>query len=160
MTGKQDRAGLFIHAWTELEHLRKRDRTLSRPIDEVGKIERLVTPHPFIALIHTIVAQQISSGLKEQLGGLSPQSIAAVSSEELRRCEMFARKTGYFRGIVTAAMWGEVDLGGLHDLSDFDVIRRPPALPGIGRWTAEMYLIVSLQRPDVVAGLTSPYGAG
>ena len=49
-------------------------------------------------------------------------------------------------------MWGEVDLEGLHEISDDDVIRRPPAIPGIGEWTAEMYLIVSLQRLDVVAG--------
>ena len=84
--------------------------------------------------------------------GLSPETIAAVSSEELRRCGRSVPKTGYIRGIIRAAMWGEVDLEGLHEISDDDVIRRPPAIPGIGEWTAEMYLIVSLQRLDVVAG--------
>ena len=46
MTGKQDCAGLFIHAQTELEHLKKRDRTLAHAIDEIGKIERLGPPLP------------------------------------------------------------------------------------------------------------------
>ena len=46
---------------------------------------------------------------------------------------------------------GELDLAGLRSLSDADVILRLTALPGVGRWTAEMYLLFSLQRPDVVS---------
>jgi 3-methyladenine DNA glycosylase/8-oxoguanine DNA glycosylase len=150
---------LFTYGRNELEYLRKRDRELARAIDEIGPIEREVIPDPFTALVHTIVAQQISSRaaaaiwsrLREQLGGIRPETIAAASVEELRRCGLSARKAGYIRGIGGAVVRGELDLIELRTLSDDDVIRRLTALPGIGRWSAEMVLIFSLQRPDVVS---------
>jgi 3-methyladenine DNA glycosylase/8-oxoguanine DNA glycosylase len=150
---------IFAYNLTELEHLRRRDRRLGRVIDEIGPIEREVIPDPFTALVHSIVAQQISSRaaaaiwnrLREQLGGIRPETIAAASVEELRRCGLSARKAGYIRGIGEAVVRGELDLIELRTLSDDDVIRRLTALPGIGRWSAEMYLIFSLQRPDVVS---------
>ncbi len=150
---------LFTYGRTELEHLRKKDRRLGYAIDEIGPIEREVIPDPFTALVHTIVGQQISSRaaaaiwnrLQEQLGGIRPETIAAASIEELRRCGLSARKAGYIRGIGAAVTQGELDLAGLAALSDEDVIGRLTALPGIGRWTAEMYLLFSLRRPDVVS---------
>lgn len=150
---------LFAYGPTELDHLRKRDRKLGRAIDEIGPIEREVIPDPFAALVHTIVGQQISSSaaaaiwsrLQEQFGGIRPEPIAAASVEELRRCGLSARKAGYIRGIATAVLQGDLDLAGLHALSDEDVIGRLTALPGIGRWSAEMVLLFSLQRPDVVS---------
>ncbi len=151
--------GLFAYGRIELEHLRKRDRRLARAIDEIGPIERETIPDPFAALIHSIVGQQISSRaaaaiwrrLQEQFGGIYPETIAAASIEELRHCGLSARKAGYIRDIAAAVVRGELDLAGLHTLSDDDVIRQLTALPGIGLWTAEMYLIFSLQRPDVVS---------
>ena len=165
---------LFAYGETELEHLRRRDRRLGRAIGEIGPIEREVIPEPFAALVHTIVSQQISSRaaaaiwrrLQQQFGEISPETIAAASIEKLRQCGLSARKAGYIRCIGTAAVQGELDLAGLRMLSDEDVIRRLTALPGIGRWSAEMFLIFSLQRPDVVSwgdlairrGMTSLYG--
>ena len=159
MTGKQDSTGLFTYGRIELEHLRKRDRKLARVIDEIGPIERKTIPDPFAALIHSIVGQQISSRaaaaiwsrLREQLGEISPETIGAASIEELRRSGLSTRKADYISGLGTAVVRGELDLAGLHALSDDDVIRQLTALPGIGLWTAEMYLIFSLQRPDVVS---------
>jgi DNA-3-methyladenine glycosylase II len=159
VTGRQERAELFSYGRDEVEYLRKRDRELARVIDEIGPIERKVIPDPFTALVHTIVAQQISSRaaaaiwnrLQEQLGGIRPEMIAAASVEELRRCGLSGRKAGYIRDIGEAVARGELDLAELRTLSDDDVIRRLTALPGIGRWSAEMYLIFSLQRPDVVS---------
>jgi 3-methyladenine DNA glycosylase/8-oxoguanine DNA glycosylase len=150
---------LFKYGRTELEHLRKRDRRLGRAIDEIGPIEREVIPDPFAALVHTIVGQQISSRaaaanwsrMQERFGGIRPETIAAASPEELRRCGLSARKAGYVRDIDTAVVQGDLNLDGLHDLSDDDVIRQLTALPGIGLWSAEMVLIFSLQRPDVVS---------
>ncbi|MEN6343443.1 MAG: DNA-3-methyladenine glycosylase, partial [Methanospirillum sp.] len=140
-------------------HLRKRDRRLGRAIDEIGPVEREVIPDPFAALVHTIVGQQISSRaaaaiwrrLQERFGAITPEALAAASVEELRQCGLSSRKARYIRGIGAAVVQGELDLAGLAELSDADIIARLTALEGIGRWTAEMYLLFSLQRPDVVS---------
>ncbi len=150
---------LFTCGPTELEHLRKRDRRLGRAIDEIGPIERAVIPDPFAALVHGIVSQQLSSRaavaiwsrLQELVGEITPETIAAASVEELRRSGLSARKADNIRGIGAAVARGELDLAGLRSFSDDDVILRLTALPGVGRWTAEMYLLFSLQRPDVVS---------
>lgn len=150
---------LFTYGPTELAHLRKKDRRLGQAIDEIGPIERAVISDPFTALVHGIVGQQLSSRaaaaiwsrLQELLGEITPETIAAASVEELRRCGLSTRKAEYIRGIGAAVAQGELDLIGLRELSDEDVIERLTALPGVGRWTAEMYLLFSLQRPDIVS---------
>ncbi len=150
---------LFPYGETELRHLRKRDPRLGRAIDEIGPIEREVIPDPFAALVHTIVGQQLSSRaaaaiwrrLQAYFDEIRPETIAAASIEDLRQCGLSARKAGYIRDIGTAITQGELDLAILRALPDEDVIRRLTALPGIGRWSAEMFLIFSLQRPDVVS---------
>ena len=150
---------LFTYGPTELEHLRKRDRRLGRAIDEIGPIERAVIPDPFTALVHGIVGQQLSSRaaaaiwsrLQELLGEITPETIAAASVEELRRCRPLRAQGRLHQGHRRGRGAGELDLVGLRSLSDADVILRLTALPGVGRWTAEMYLLFSLQRPDVVS---------
>jgi DNA-3-methyladenine glycosylase II len=150
---------LFAFGETELRHLRKRDPRLGRAIDEIGPIEREVIPDPFAALVHTVVGQQLSSRaaaaiwrrLQAHFGEIRPETIAAASIEELRQCGLSARKAGYIRDLGTAVAQGELDLAILRALPDEGVIRRLTALPGIGRWSAEMFLIFSLQRPDVVS---------
>jgi 3-methyladenine DNA glycosylase/8-oxoguanine DNA glycosylase len=61
------------------------------------------------------------------------------------------RKANYIKGIGEAAVSGELDLAGLRDMTDALVVERLSSLPGIGVWTAEMLLIFSLCRPDVVS---------
>jgi DNA-3-methyladenine glycosylase II len=143
----------------DLDYLRKRDRRLACAIDKIGPVEREVIPDPFAALVHAIVGQQISSRaasaiwsrLQEQLGAIRPESIDAASTEELRRCGLSARKADHIGRLGTAEVLGELDLAGLASLSDEDVIRQLTLQPGIGLWTAEMFLIFSLERPDVVS---------
>jgi 3-methyladenine DNA glycosylase/8-oxoguanine DNA glycosylase len=150
---------LFACGPTELDYLRRRDTKLGKAIDEIGPICREVIPDPFTGLVHTVVSQQISARaaaaiwgrLREQFGEIRPATVAAASIEDLRRAGLSARKAGYIRGIAAAVAGGDLDLEGLRVLPDEEVIRRLVALPGIGRWSAEMYLIFSLQRPDVVS---------
>lgn len=165
---------IFPYGETETGYLRRRDRRLGRAIDEIGPIAREIIPDPFTALVHTVVGQQISSQaaaaiwrrLQERFGGIAPGLLAAASVEDLRQSGLSARKAAYIRGIAVSVVRGDLDLGTLALLSDEDVVRRLTALPGIGRWSAEMVLLFSLERPDVVSwddlairrGMTRLYG--
>ena len=151
--------GILRYGRAELDHLRKNDKKLGRAIDEVGMIEREVTPDLFTALIASIASQQISAKaaetvwarMEDRFGALTPATIASATVDEIQQCGMSLRKAGYIRGIGIAVTEGRLDLPGLRDLPDSEVIARLSALKGVGTWTAEMILIFSLERPDVVS---------
>src|SRR5690606_10720208 len=110
-------------------------------------------------LVHTIVAQQLSSRaaaaiwrrLQEHLGAITPEAIAAATVDDLRQCGLSTRKAGYVMDIGAAVATGELDLAGLATLPDDLVVRRLSTVPGLGQWSAEMFLIFSLERPDIVS---------
>ncbi|AGB03605.1 DNA-3-methyladenine glycosylase family protein [Methanoregula formicica] len=149
----------FRYGRTEIAHLKKRDKKLGAAIDEIGMIERDVTPDLFTALVVGVASQQISAKaaetvwrrMEEKLGTITPSSIAGATPEEIQQCGMSMRKAGYIKGIGDAVTNGSLDLAGLRDLSDDDVIARLSALNGVGVWTAEMLLIFSMERPDVLS---------
>jgi 3-methyladenine DNA glycosylase/8-oxoguanine DNA glycosylase len=151
--------GIFRYGTREIRYLGKRDTRLGRAIDAIGMIERKVTPDIFTALVASVAGQQVSAKAAEtvwarmenRFGTISPEKIAAASAEEIQQCGMSMRKAGYIRGIGNAAADGTLDLDGLHSLPDNEVIARLTALDGVGIWTAEMLLIFSMQRPDVVS---------
>nr|WP_321352059.1 DNA-3-methyladenine glycosylase [uncultured Methanoregula sp.] len=150
---------LFRYGPTEINHLKKRDKKLGLAIDRIGMIERTVTPDPFAALAASIVAQQISAKaadtvwnrMQERFGTINPETLASASTEEIRQCGMSQKKAGYIQGIGTAVMQGDLDFSRFGELSDSEIIARLTALHGVGTWTAEMLLIFSLERPDVVS---------
>jgi DNA-3-methyladenine glycosylase II len=158
-TSKSTGPTTFHYGETELAHLRRVDPTLGRAIDRIGRIERAVIPDLFTALLHAAVCQQVSlqaataiwTRVEERIRPLTPETVCATPPEELRGCGLSARKTEYLRGIGDAVLRGELDLAGLHDLPDETVIERLCSLRGVGRWTAEMLLIFSMERPDVVS---------
>lgn len=143
----------------EIAYLKEKDAKLGAVIDEMGMIQREVTPDPFIALVSCIVSKQISkkaaatvwARLEKCQGSISPQSIAGVNLEVLQKCGMSARKANYIKGIADAALNKRVEFAKLSTLSDEEVIKSLSSLPGVGVWTAEMMLIFSLGRPDVVS---------
>jgi methylated-DNA-[protein]-cysteine S-methyltransferase/DNA-3-methyladenine glycosylase II len=122
-------------------------------------IEREVIPDPFTALVSCIVSQQISNKAAEtvwnrllkMLQCITPESIAMASLEEIQGCGMTMKKAGYIKGIAEAAATGRVDFKNLHTLSDEEIIKMLSSLHGVGIWTAEMILIFSLCRPDVLS---------
>lgn len=122
-------------------------------------ITRRVTPDLFTALVASVASQQVSAKaadtvwhrMEERFGAITPASIAAATPEEIQQCGMSRRKAGYIRGIGKAVADGTLDLYGLRSLSDDEIIARLTALNGVGIWTAEMLLIFSMERPDVVS---------
>ncbi len=149
----------FEYGEKEIAYLKKKDKKLSTAIDKIGVIEREVTPDPFTALVSSVVGQQISSKaadtvwnrLCELLGSIAPQTIAEASLSQIQGCGMSNRKAEYIKGIADAALSGEVDFAALHTLTDEEIIKKLSSLHGVGVWTAEMLLIFSLGRPDVVS---------
>jgi len=71
--------------------------------------------------------------------------------DSIRGCGIPDRKAGYIKMAADLVLSGGLDLEGLCRLSDEEVVKTLTALPGIGRWTAEMLLIFSMRRPDVVS---------
>ena len=150
---------IFRYGETEIRHLKKRDRILGAAIDEIGRIERAVTPDLFTALIASVASQQISAKAAEtvwarmetRFGAITPAAIAAAAPEEIQQCGMSMRKAEYIRGIGDAVVCGALDLDRFPALPDDEIIARLVSLNGVGVWTAEMLLIFSMERPDVVS---------
>lgn len=153
----------FPYGETETSYLRGRDKLLGEAIDRIGPLKRELRPDLFSALCHSIIGQQISSAaqatvwgrmmeaLGERGGQLSPRRVAGRTVEELQRFGISMRKAGYLHTAALRVVDGELDLEKLGFLPDEEVCRRLTALPGVGLWTAQMLLIFSLARPDVVS---------
>lgn len=111
----------------------------------------------FYELAESIVSQQLSvkaastiwNRLVALTGGVSPENILKKSHEELRRVGLSNAKANYIRGLSEMLINDELDLADLHKLDDEVVIERLVAVKGIGRWSAEMFLMFTLARPDV-----------
>ncbi len=149
----------FPYGTTEIEHLKKRDRRLGAAIDEIGMIKRAINPDLFTALVASVASQQISakaaetvwSRMEGRFGRITPYTISAATAEEIHQCGISLKKAGYIKGIGNAVVEGILDLDGLHELPDEEVISRLTALRGVGIWTAEMLLIFAMERPDVLS---------
>ncbi|HZJ58606.1 MAG TPA: DNA-3-methyladenine glycosylase [Clostridia bacterium] len=150
---------VFEYGQKEIDYLKKMDKVLGSAIDEIGIIKRPIMPDLFTALIRNIVGQQISSKaantvwnrMLERYSPITPDIIMAATVEDIQKCGMSTRKANYIKGIADAVACGELDLSELEHLSDDEVIKRLSSLPGVGVWTAEMLMIFSIQRPDVVS---------
>lgn len=150
---------IFGYSQVELEYLKKKDKKLGAAIERIGMIEREVIPNLFSALVNSIVGQQISSKaattvwnrVQECLGVITAESIVGATIESIQQCGLSTRKAGYIKGIGEAVMEGRLKLSELHDLSDNEIIEKLSSLNGIGKWTAEMLLIFSMERPNVVS---------
>ncbi len=150
---------VFEYGQAEMDHLRRQDPLLGAVIDRMGRLERGVDTDRFHTLVSSIVSQQISGRAAEtvlerltaRFTGLDPASLAAAPAEELRGCGLSLRKADYIRGLADEVVSGRLDLGALTDLPDDEIVRRLVLLHGVGVWTAEMFLLFSMQRPDVVS---------
>ena len=149
----------FAYGKTETDYLTERDPMLGAAIARIGHIDREVIPNLFTALVNSIAGQQISgkalatvwARLCDRLREITPGTILATGEDGLRACGMSGRKAGYMLAAAHAVQDGTINIHSLVDKSDDEIIKTLTALPGVGRWTAEMLLIFSLERPDVLA---------
>ncbi|HKS88414.1 MAG TPA: DNA-3-methyladenine glycosylase 2 family protein [Stellaceae bacterium] len=111
----------------------------------------------FPTLLHIILEQQVSidaaAAMHRRLSGLcrplAPAPFLALDDAILRQCGFSRQKMGYARGLAAAVADGSLDFAALAAISDEDAFATLVGLKGIGRWSAEIYLIFALGRPDI-----------
>lgn len=143
----------------ELSYLKSRDAKLGLAIDRLGIIRREARPDHFEALIMSIVSQQISRKAADSIWNRLMDKYSVVSAPvfansdqfDLHKCGISLRKAGYIKGFAEAVMNGCIDFEKFISMSDDEIIEKLSSLPGIGIWTAEMFLIFSMRRMDVVS---------
>lgn len=141
-------------------HLARRDPVLERLIAAVGSCRLRPHPDPFGCLARSIIAQQISTKAAESihnklLGALAPENLTAtalLTADEsvLRSAGLSEAKVKSLRDLASKVQTDAVPLSRLGELNDEEVIQALVPVRGIGRWTAEMFLIFALGRPDVL----------
>ncbi|MBV9282473.1 MAG: DNA-3-methyladenine glycosylase 2 family protein, partial [Chloroflexi bacterium] len=120
-----------------------------RPRDPDGHFGALVRSIVFQQLAGR-AAQAIYQRVRSTLGGVvTPETVAAASDEALRAAGLSANKLASLRDLSARVLDGTVDLQRVSRLSDEDIIASLITVRGIGRWTAEMYLLFELRRLDV-----------
>ncbi|WP_245698060.1 DNA-3-methyladenine glycosylase family protein [Dendrosporobacter quercicolus] len=142
-----------------MDYLKQQDKKLGQVIDRIGLVERAVIPDLFAALVNSIVGQQISMKaadtiwlrMQERFTEITPENLVVKTAEEVQQCGITMKKALYIKNIAQAVDSGAFNIAGLAKLPDEEVCRRLSALPGVGRWTAEMLMTFCLQRKDVVS---------
>ena len=148
------------------EHLRAADPVLRELIDEIG-VDGLGDPRAgrpddhYGALVRSIVGQQLSTSaaraiytrLTDRYGGRTPTPVEVLEDdpEELRAAAGLSRaKVTFLRSLAEHVIDGELELERLDDLPEDEVIAELVAVKGLGLWSAHMFLMFHLQRPDVL----------
>ena len=131
-------------------------------VDLVSRFRRRVPAiagDPFVALLRSIVGQQLSTTSAEAIfgrfvalaaeGPLTPAVVLAASDGDLRKVGLSGRKVEYVRDLAARVEDGRLDLRALRRLDDDEVVAAISAVRGLGRWSAELFLLFHLRRPDV-----------
>lgn len=142
-----------------LRHLRRRDPVLKQIISQVGPYAMSHHPPTFHALVSSIVYQQLSGKAAATIFGrfrdccgvrnLKPAAVLAVTQEQMRAAGLSGQKARYIRDLAEKTASGEVRFGRHTKMTDDDIISELTQVKGIGVWTAQMFLMFALKRPDI-----------
>jgi DNA-3-methyladenine glycosylase II len=148
-----------------VNHLKKCDPVLCAIIERVGTCRMEFSPAEFSSLAEAIVYQQLNGKAAvtifrrfAALAGepLTPSGILKLSDAQLRSVGLSRQKSAYLKDLSAKTASGALDFSRLHELPDDEVIKHLTQVKGIGVWTAHMFLMFSLRRPDVLP--TGDYG--
>jgi DNA-3-methyladenine glycosylase II len=161
---------------TATTYLSSKDPIMASAIVRIGTCTLTPNPNVFEALVDAIISQQISVRAADAImarlraatpGGLiTPEALLQLEHSNLRAAGLSTPKARYVRDLTERVSGGILDLANIEKLEDEEVINHLVSVKGIGRWTAEMILIFSLGRPDVlpvddlgfVEGVREAYG--
>ena len=147
---------------TACKHLKRNDRVMKRLIPRFGEARLQSRGDAFTTLSRSVVGQQISvkaaqsvwtrfAALASPEGGpLMPQAVTDLDVPALRGAGLSARKAEYLLDLASHFTGGQVRVSQWDAMADEAIIEELVAIRGIGRWTAEMFLIFHLMRPDVL----------
>ncbi len=141
------------------QELAERDPDLAYIVTAIGPPPMWGRPQGFPTLIHIILEQQVSLAsakaafdrLQETLDPLTPTSFLTLDDDQLKTIGFSRQKTRYGRLLAEAILAGELDLPALAHLDDDTVLTELTKIKGIGPWTANVYLLMVLRRPDAWA---------
>lgn len=141
-------------------HLKKADPVLAALIGRVGAYRIQYRNPGFETLVRSIVYQQLSGRVAKVIferllaavpgGELTPAGILKLTPARMRKCGLSKQKTAYIRDLARKTARGVVNFEALRDLPDEAVIECLTQVKGIGVWTAHMFLMFALERPNVL----------
>ena len=153
---------LRFSAATAYRHLRGVDPVVGTLIDEHGPYRPRPSGEPYHALVRSILYQQLAgaaaAAIERRLHALysevgrapTPTELLATTDEAFRGAGVSRQKVGYLRDLATRVVDGRLDFVDLDRVDDAAVIARLTAVKGVGEWTAHMFLMFQLGRPDVL----------
>jgi DNA-3-methyladenine glycosylase II len=145
-----------------LAHLRGVDEALAGLIERVGAYDAPRRSDPYAALVRAILFQQLAgaaaSAIQRRFFAMysdedkppSPPQMLETTDEQFRSAGVSRQKAGYLRDLAAHVTDRRLDLQGLPALSDAEVIQQVTAVKGLGEWSAHMFLMFHLGRPDVL----------
>ncbi len=149
----------FKYDEEHISHLKKKDKKLAAAIDYIGEIQREVNCDVFSSLIHSIIGQQISTIAQktiwkrfcDKLGIVDAQNILSLSDEEMQALGISFRKVTYIKNLAQKVLDKEINIQAFESMEDKEIIEILSSLNGIGVWTAEMLLLFSMQRFNILS---------
>jgi DNA-3-methyladenine glycosylase II len=152
---------IFVPMRKAILHLKKSDPVMRAIIDRVGAYKIQHREPSFETLVRSIVYQQLSGKVASVIlgrliallpgGAVTPDAILKLTPARMRKAGLSKQKTAYIRDLARKTNKGHVKFEALADLTDLEVIEHLTQVKGIGVWTAHMFLIFALRRPDVLA---------
>ena len=148
-----------------INHLKKADPVMRGIIERIGPCRIEYGPPEFASLAESIVYQQLNgkaaATIFERFAALAgepltPEGILKLSDAQLRSVGLSKQKSAYLKDLAAKTAAGLLDFKRLPELSDEEVIEHLTQVKGIGVWTAHMFLMFTLRRPDVLP--TGDYG--
>jgi DNA-3-methyladenine glycosylase II len=158
----------ILTSWTQAvsaatDYLSEIDPIMATAIERVGPCTLTPNPNLFETLVDAIISQQISVKAADAImarlraaihagsdGLIRPEALTLLDQDAMRAIGLSPQKMRYIRDLTDRVTSGQLDLEQLSELDDETVITELVKIKGIGRWTAEMMLIFSLGRPDVL----------
>ena len=144
----------------EIQYLCKKDKRFAKLISMVGPIEYSVQDeNSYAFLVHEIIEQMLSIKVARKIydrladlcdGEITPGRVSRLTDEEIRKTGTSFTKVQYIRNTTKAVLSGQLDYSILCKLPDDQVMRVLMSIQGIGRWTAQMYLMFVMNRPDIL----------
>ena len=145
--------------WIEAEKFLSTDKHIGPLIKKWGHctIAPIKKSLYFEDLVNAICSQQLSGKaantiferVKKLLIKITPKNVLTIDEQKLRDCGLSWQKVSYIKDLATKVVGGDLNLSILDKLSDEEVRNKLVAVKGIGNWTAEMFLMFSLARPDI-----------
>lgn len=141
-----------------VRHLKK-DRKLAKIIDHIGEYNISQTKNPYESLVEAIITQQLSGkaadSISKRFRGIygrfpKPADVLKTPDSKLRKAGLSGMKVKYIKDLSKRIDSGELKLNSMKKLQDDQIVEELTKVKGIGRWTAEMFLIFSLGRLDVL----------